>query len=86
MNEVFNEVKLHDCEDQSSMKNSISINSLGSACKKFQCKEKLHIKFTDLSVSIYGTEILKNISGEINPGEILAIMGPSGTLNISRLF
>ncbi|XP_065676967.1 uncharacterized protein LOC100208394 isoform X1 [Hydra vulgaris] len=44
----------------------------------FQSNEKIQIKFIDLHVSVNEKEILKDVSGEINPGEVIAIMGPSG--------
>ena len=38
----------------------------------------MHMTFRDLSVRADGKFILQNITGEIKPGEIIAIMGPSG--------
>lgn len=36
------------------------------------------IDFEDVSLKLNGTEVLKNISIHINPGETVAIMGPTG--------
>ncbi|XP_065649409.1 uncharacterized protein LOC101239819 isoform X2 [Hydra vulgaris] len=47
--------------------------------------EEIYIKFADLNVSVDSKEILKNVCGEINPGEIFAIMGPSGAGKSSLL-
>ncbi|XP_057306202.1 uncharacterized protein LOC130644562 [Hydractinia symbiolongicarpus] len=38
----------------------------------------IHLKFKKLNASVEGKKILQDISGEIKPGEVLAIMGPSG--------
>ena len=43
-----------------------------------QVNHTMHMKFRDLSVRADGKFILQNIAGEIKPGEIIAIMGPSG--------
>ena len=43
-----------------------------------QVNHTIHMKFRDLSVKANGKFILQNIHGEIKPGEIMAIMGPSG--------
>lgn len=37
------------------------------------------LKINDLHASIEGTEILKGINLEVNPGEVHAIMGPNGS-------
>lgn len=37
-----------------------------------------HLTFNDVTCSIGDREILKGVSGEVRPGELLAIMGPSG--------
>jgi len=42
------------------------------------------LKFTDLCVKIDKREILKDVYGVAKPGEMVAIMGPSG--NYSFLF
>ncbi|XP_047128931.1 uncharacterized protein LOC105849169 isoform X1 [Hydra vulgaris] len=47
--------------------------------------EEIYIKFVDLNVSVDSKEILKNVCGEINPGEVCAIMGPSGAGKSSLL-
>ena len=36
------------------------------------------LSFNDLSVKINDRQILQNVSGKVYPGEMLAIMGPSG--------
>lgn len=36
------------------------------------------ISFSDLTCKLGGKEILKNISGEIHPGKLTAILGPNG--------
>ena len=41
-------------------------------------KTSLAFLFRDISMSINGCHILHDISGDVNSGEILAIMGPSG--------
>ena len=43
-----------------------------------QVNHTMPMKFSDLSVRADGKFILQNITGEIKPGEIIAIMGPSG--------
>lgn len=36
------------------------------------------LSFNDLSVKINDKEILQDVSGKVHPGEMLAVMGPSG--------
>lgn len=38
----------------------------------------IFLSFTDLGVSINDRRILQNVSGKVHPGEMLAVMGPSG--------
>lgn len=38
----------------------------------------IFLSFNDLSVKINDRQILQNVSGKVHPGEMLAIMGPSG--------
>lgn len=36
------------------------------------------LSFNEVSVKINDRQILQNVSGKVHPGEMLAIMGPSG--------
>ena len=38
----------------------------------------IFLSFNDLSLKINDRQILQNVSGKVLPGEMLAIMGPSG--------
>lgn len=38
----------------------------------------IFLSFTDIGLKINGRQILENVSGKVHPGEMLAIMGPSG--------
>lgn len=38
----------------------------------------MHLVFTNISVKRGEKFLLKNVSGEVRPGEVLALMGPSG--------
>ena len=66
--------------DEEFLKTSMSINSIKLLNAAVKTKEHLHMKFTDLNVTVNGKNILKNVNGEILPGEVLAIMGPSGNI------
>lgn len=39
----------------------------------------IFLSFTDLGVKINDRQILQHVSGKVHPGEMLAVMGPSGT-------
>ena len=39
----------------------------------------IHLKFQNLTVKAEEKVILENVSGEFLPGELVAIMGPSGS-------
>ena len=53
-----------------------------------QNRQGMDMVFKELTVSIGSRSILKNVSGLAKPGEILAIMGPSGMKNktVFRLY
>lgn len=42
--------------------------------------------FKNISYSIGNNNVLNDISGMVKPGEMLAIMGPSGKLNLLIIF
>ena len=46
----------------------------------------LHLKFDGLTVKAGEKTILSNVSGEFKPGEMVAIMGPSGMYHIKDFF
>lgn len=39
---------------------------------------QIFLSFSDLGVKIADRQILQNVSGKVHPGEMLAVMGPSG--------
>ena len=54
---------------------------MASPTKRKKLSPPIHLEFKDLTVKTSeGKYILQNITGEVKPGEILAIMGPSGEL------
>ena len=44
------------------------------------------LAFENLTVEIEGKTILDNISGHVKPGEVLAVMGPSGKFYIRIIY
>ncbi|XP_065649410.1 uncharacterized protein LOC100206794 isoform X5 [Hydra vulgaris] len=68
----------HKFQDEESLKTSMSINSMKLLNAGISSQEHFHMIFKDLNVTLNGKNILHNVSGEILPGEVLAIMGPSG--------
>ena len=38
----------------------------------------IFLSFSNLGVKIEDRDILQNVSGKVHPGEMLAVMGPSG--------
>ena len=38
----------------------------------------IFLSFSNLGVKINDRQILQNVSGKVHPGELLAVMGPSG--------
>ncbi|KAK2557724.1 ABC transporter G family member 22 [Acropora cervicornis] len=45
----------------------------------------IFLSFNDLSVKINDRQILQNVSGKVHPGEMLAIMGPSGKTTLLNI-
>ncbi|TCD65893.1 hypothetical protein EIP91_002054, partial [Steccherinum ochraceum] len=41
-------------------------------------REHLVLEWDDVSYAIKGKHILRNVSGRVESGELLAVMGPSG--------
>lgn len=41
----------------------------------------ISLNFREINISIADRQILQGVSGKVKPGQILAIMGPSGELN-----
>ena len=74
------EVKLNTktAYEHSSVHICLSKSSPGKVSKVLRSKEQVHLQLIDLNFSVNGKEIFKNVSGEIKPGEVVAIMGPSG--------
>ena len=66
--ETIEEVKVQILDDSSKEK-EVDIH---------QVHIPIHLKFEDLCVKAGEKEILQNVTGEFLPGELVAIMGPSG--------
>ncbi|XP_065649304.1 uncharacterized protein LOC100201429 isoform X2 [Hydra vulgaris] len=76
---MVTEVQLSsDSSDKYLQSICIPINQSEKISKVLKSNECVRLEFIDLTVSVDGKEILSHVSGEINPGEVLAIMGPSG--------
>lgn len=43
------------------------------------------LTFTNLTVKLDKRQVLKNISGVVKPGQVLAVMGPSGESGIKYI-
>lgn len=40
----------------------------------------IHLKFKDLGLTLHsGAKVLKGVTGEFKPGQLSAVMGPSGS-------
>lgn len=82
------EYELNDSSINSSCKENFKSSTILSSFAHF-LKIKLTLEWTNLSYSHtshnHTTEILKNLSGFANPGQILAIMGSSGSGKTSLL-
>lgn len=44
------------------------------------------VSFNEIAYSVGNRQILKSVTGAIRPGELLAIMGPSGIFVIHGMF
>lgn len=45
----------------------------------------ISLNFRDINIKIAERQILENVSGKVKPGQILAIMGPSGEFSYLKL-
>ena len=72
-NLALDEVKIY-VTDSTSKSEEATTNSI------HQIHVPLHLKFDGLTVKAGTKEILHNVSGEFKPGEMVAIMGPSGRI------
>jgi ABC-type transporter Mla maintaining outer membrane lipid asymmetry ATPase subunit MlaF len=45
----------------------------------------ISLNFKDIGISIANRQILQGVGGKVKPGQILAIMGPSGELLLGEL-
>ncbi len=48
--------------------------------QSIQNSQKLDLSFQNVCASIGGKEILKNVSGSVEPGTMMAVLGPSGII------
>ena len=83
----LDEVQIDITDDSATYKqNGVDINRNGSVTNIHQVHVPLHLKFDGLTVKAGEKTILSNVSGEFKPGEMVAIMGPSGTYILKSMF
>lgn len=84
-NLALDEVQIH-VHSPDSKQNGEDTNLNGSVTNNHQVHVPLHLKFDGLTVKAGEKTILSNVSGEFKPGEMVAIMGPSGMYKNYILF
>ena len=53
-------------------------NMASTVVNMASCSDPITLTFNNLQVFLENRKILDNVSGSVKPGEVLAVMGPSG--------
>lgn len=67
------------------LENGVNVQEPPGCMHPLPAHRPTELTFTNLTVKLDKRQVLKNISGVVKPGQVLAVMGPSGESDIKYI-